>query len=111
MDELDDWNPAEDARRAWHAKRLEAVRLLQAGHAPATVASALGVASSTVRGWLGRYRRGGLDALAVGKPPGRQRAAPNRVCERCGKAFHARPYFIRRGQARYCSAHCRWGGC
>lgn len=72
MDELDDFNPAEDARRAWHAKRLEAVRLLEAGHPPVAVAATLRVAPSTVREWRKRHERGGVDALAVGKPPGRK---------------------------------------
>ena len=29
-----------------------------------------------------------------------------RTCEQCGKHFFARPYFVRRGHARYCSLSC-----
>lgn len=68
----DDFNPAEDTRRAWYALRLKAVRLLEAGHAPAQIAAGLGVHPATVREWRKRYAVGGLDALRVGRPPGRK---------------------------------------
>jgi hypothetical protein len=31
---------------------------------------------------------------------------PNIPCARCSKIFYAKPYFIRRGHARFCSAAC-----
>lgn len=106
MDELD-YNPAEDARREWHAKRLKAVQLLAAGVRPVTVAATLRMSAAAVRRWHARYRDGGLDALKVGKAKGGAKAAPNCVCETCKGAFHVRPYWIRRGYGRFCSIPCR----
>ena len=37
---------------------------------------------------------------------GEQRVQPNRVCEICGKEFHAPPSFIARGGGRFCSRQC-----
>lgn len=68
----DTYNPAEDRRQAWQRLRYKAIALLEAGHKPVIVAAALSVTASTVREWRARYRRGGLDALRVGQPPGRK---------------------------------------
>lgn len=68
----DAYNPAEDRRQAWQRLRHKAITLLEAGHTPVTVAAGLGVHPSTVRDWRARYRRGGLDALRVGRPQGRK---------------------------------------
>lgn len=45
------------------ARRLEAGRLLKAGHKQVEVARRLGVAKSTVSGWSKRVEHGGLRAL------------------------------------------------
>ena len=68
----DTYNPAEDRRQAWRRLRHKAIALLEAGHKPVIVAAALSVTASTVRDWRMRHRRGGWDALVVGKPPGRK---------------------------------------
>ena len=68
----DTYNPAEDRRQAWRRLRHKAIALLEAGHKPVIVARALNVHASTVREWRSRYRRGGPDALRVGRPQGRK---------------------------------------
>jgi transposase len=56
-----------DARRLSHetleALRERAVRQVQEGESPETVARVLGLNRSTVYGWLAQYRRGGWGAL------------------------------------------------
>jgi transposase len=39
------------------------VQQIQAGAHPEAIAGALGLARSTVFGWMARYREGGLEAL------------------------------------------------
>src|SRR5271169_6539799 len=66
-----------DARRLSHetleALRERAVRQVQEGESPETVARVLGLNRSTVYGWLAQYRRGGWGALKAkplfGRPP------------------------------------------
>src|ERR1700757_667345 len=66
-----------DARRLSHetleALRERAVRQVQEGESPETVARVLGLHRSTVFGWLAQYRRGGWGALKAkplfGRPP------------------------------------------
>src|ERR1700758_1596889 len=66
-----------DARRLSHetleALRERAVRQVQEGESPETVAGVLGLHRSTVFGWLAQYRRGGWGALKAkplfGRPP------------------------------------------
>jgi transposase len=43
--------------------RIRAVQQIQAGAHPEAIAGALGLARSTVFGWMARYREGGLEAL------------------------------------------------
>jgi transposase len=50
--------------------RIRAVRQIQQGAHPETVAEALGMARSTVFGWLATYREGGLEALRARPVPG-----------------------------------------
>jgi transposase len=65
------------ARRLDHqtleALRERAVRQVQEGESPETVARVLGLNRSTVYGWLAQYRRGGWGALEAkplfGRPP------------------------------------------
>jgi transposase len=45
-------------------RRAEAITLVHDGHTPAQVAQTLGVTVETVRRWLRRYRRDGVDGLA-----------------------------------------------
>ena len=51
--------------------RRRGVEAVQNGNPPAIVAYILGVAISTVFGWLARYRNGGWDALNAQKRGGR----------------------------------------
>jgi transposase len=51
--------------------RIRAVQQIQAGAHPEAIAEALGLARSTVFGWMARYREGGLDALRARPVPGR----------------------------------------
>jgi len=53
--------------------RLRAVEQIQAGAHPEDIATALGMARSTVFGWLAKYREGGQDALRARPVPGRPR--------------------------------------
>jgi transposase-like protein len=46
--------------------RIRAVQQIQAGAHPEAIAEALGLARSTVFGWMATYRQGGLEAL---RPP------------------------------------------
>ena len=43
---------------------------IQAGAHPEAIAEALGLARSTVFGWMARYREGGLEALRAKAGPG-----------------------------------------
>lgn len=64
-----------DARRLTQDQltdlRRRGVQAVQNGEPPAAVASVLGVAVSTVFGWLAIYRSGGWDALNAGRRGGR----------------------------------------
>jgi transposase len=51
--------------------RIRAVEQIQEGAHPEDVAEALGMARSTVFGWLARYRAGGMGALLARPVPGR----------------------------------------
>jgi transposase len=51
--------------------RIRAVQQIQAGAHPEAIAEALGLARSTVFGWMATYREGGLDALCARPIPGR----------------------------------------
>ncbi len=66
-----------DGRRLDHqtleSLRLRAVEQIQAGAHPEDIATALGMARSTVFGWLAKYREGGQDALRARPVPGRPR--------------------------------------
>lgn len=53
--------------------RIRAVEQIQAGAHPEDIATTLGMARSTVFGWLARYREGGTDALRARPVPGRPR--------------------------------------
>jgi transposase len=53
--------------------RIRAVEQIQAGAHPEDIAAALGMARSTVFGWLAKYRQGGTDALRARPVPGRPR--------------------------------------
>ncbi len=50
--------------------RIRAVQQIQQGAHPEAIADALGLARSTVYGWLAKYREGGLDALRARPVPG-----------------------------------------
>jgi transposase len=50
--------------------RIRAVRQLQQGAHPETIAEALGMARSTVFAWMAAYREGGLEALRAHPVPG-----------------------------------------
>lgn len=64
-----------DGRKIDHAKieeiRFEAVRRVQAGEAPTTVARDMGLYVNRIFIWLAAYRRGGWDALRSKKAMGR----------------------------------------
>ena len=64
-----------DARKLDHtmleAMRERAVRRIQEGESPDTVARILGLNRSTVYGWLALCRRGGWGALKAKPIPGR----------------------------------------
>jgi transposase len=51
--------------------RIRAVQQIRAGAHPEAIAEALGLARSTVFGWMAAYRQGGLDALRARPVPGR----------------------------------------
>jgi transposase len=51
--------------------RIRAVQQIQAGAHPEAIAEALGLARSTVFGWMAKYRQGGLEALRARPVPGR----------------------------------------
>lgn len=51
--------------------RIRTVQQIQDGAHPEAIAAALGLARSTVFGWLAKYREGGLDALRAKPVPGR----------------------------------------
>src|ERR671923_2150186 len=53
--------------------RIRAVEQIQAGAHPEDIAAALGLARSTVFGWVARFREGGVDALRAKPIPGRPR--------------------------------------
>ena len=53
--------------------RIRAVEQIQAGAHPEDIATALGMARSTVFGWVAKYREGGQDALRARPVPGRPR--------------------------------------
>ena len=53
--------------------RIRAVEQIQAGAHPEDVAAALGLARSTVFGWVARFREGGVAALRAKPVPGRPR--------------------------------------
>jgi transposase len=52
--------------------RLRAVGQIQQGAHPEAIAEALGMARSTVFGWMAAYRDGGLEALRAGARPAAQ---------------------------------------
>lgn len=56
----------------WELRRNIAANLLDQGLAPKAVASAIGVAAQTVRGWDRVRRKGGRAALRSRRPPGRR---------------------------------------
>ena len=64
-----------DGRKIDHAKleeiRFEAVRRVQAGEAPTTVARDMGLYTNRIFIWLAAYRSGGWDALRSKKAMGR----------------------------------------
>ncbi|AWP24489.1 IS630 family transposase [Acidiferrobacter sp. SPIII_3] len=64
-----------DGRKIDHAKleeiRFEAVRRVQAGEAPTTVARDMGLYTNRIFIWLAAYRSGGWDALRARKAMGR----------------------------------------
>src|SRR4030042_688686 len=66
----------EDARRLDHKMltelRRRAVKSVQAGESPETVARALGVHRGTLYGWLALYRHGGWGALEARRRGGRR---------------------------------------
>jgi transposase len=53
--------------------RIRAVEQIQAGAHPEDIAAALGLARSTVFGWLAKFREGGVEALRAKPVPGRPR--------------------------------------
>src|SRR4029450_4648862 len=53
--------------------RIRAVEQIRAGAHPEDIATALGMARSTVFGWLAKHREGGVDALRAKPIPGRPR--------------------------------------
>jgi transposase len=65
---------ANDGRKLDHKTleqlRIRAVQQIQAGAHPEAIAEALGLARSTVFGWMARYREGGLEALRAKPGPG-----------------------------------------
>jgi transposase len=52
--------------------RIRAVHQIQLGAHPEAIAEALGMARSTVFGWMAAYREGGLEALRARPVPGRR---------------------------------------
>jgi len=50
--------------------RIRAVHQIQQGAHPEAIAEALGMARSTVFGWMAAYREGGLEALRARPVPG-----------------------------------------
>ena len=52
--------------------RIRAVHQIQQGAHPEAIAKALGMARSTVFGWMAAYREGGLEALRARPVPGRR---------------------------------------
>src|SRR2546423_12571533 len=52
--------------------RIRAVNQIQQGAHPEAIAEALGMARSTVFGWMAAYREGGLEALRARPVPGRR---------------------------------------
>ena len=69
--ELDAAVDAEKRTRVW--KRYQALRLLAAGQAPATVAHSLQCSVASVYSWAARWRRAGVSGLAEGPHPGAAR--------------------------------------
>lgn len=61
--------------RRGEADRARAILMTLAGQRSAEIAASLGVHVSTVRGWRGLFRRGGVAALRHRTPSGR----PNRI--------------------------------
>jgi transposase len=65
-----------DGRRLDHTTleqlRIGAVHQIQQGAHPEAIAEALGMARSTVFGWMAAYREGGLEALWARPVPGRR---------------------------------------
>lgn len=66
----------------WELRRNIAANLLDQGLKAKAVASAVGVAAQTVRGWDRARRKGGREALRSRKPPGRK---PRLTAEQKGR--------------------------
>jgi transposase len=58
-------------REEWDRVRSIAATMLDNGRSPAEIAKDLGVDDQTVRAWRRSYNKGGREALASRKPPGR----------------------------------------
>lgn len=71
-----------DGRKLSHARleeiRLSAVKAVQAGDTPTTVARAMGLYTNRVFVWLAAYRAGGWDALRARKGSGRPKRLSGR---------------------------------
>ena len=64
---------ARKGRRSTDVERVNAIRLLHQGYTRAEVARILDVAESSVYGWQGKYREGGLAALSTKIASGRKK--------------------------------------
>jgi transposase len=86
---------AKKGRRSSYEERVNAIRLLQRGYTRTEVADILGVATSSVYDWQGKYRKGGLGALSTKMAPGREKLLTDAQLLRLYMWLRGRPRQVR----------------